>query len=134
MNLVDEEHIAFLQVRKQRCDVAGLFNRRPGGRTQLRSHLIRDDVRQGGLSQSWRASQQNMIQRLTSLQRGFNIYAQVLLGFRLADVLGEMRRAQREIELAVFFRGFGAQCFGGSGCFWHQRVELWMLSWLSVNS
>ena len=66
MNLVDKEHVSFLQVSQQCRDVARLFNRWPGGRTQLGSHFVGDDVSKRGFSQARRPRQQNVIERLAA--------------------------------------------------------------------
>jgi len=87
-------------------------------------HLVRDDVRQRGLSQSRRTSEQNVIERLATLTRGSNIDAQIFLGFGLPDVLGELRRTQRQFVLAILFGRSSAQRFFCSSCFGHWRSEL----------
>ena len=75
MNLIDEEHVAFLQVRQQRRNVSRLFDRRPRRGTKLRAHFIRDDMRERRLAKTRRSGQQNMIERFTSLFRSSDVYA-----------------------------------------------------------
>ena len=101
MNLVYEKHVAFLQVGEQSGEVASLFDDRPGGRAQLRAHLVGNDVGERGLAKSGRACQENVIERLASLQSGFDEDAQVVRHAALADVLGKARRTQRQLELLL---------------------------------
>jgi len=49
-----------------------------------------------------------VIQRFTPFQRGLDVYTQILFRFGLAYVIGEMRRTQRQIVLAIFFGCGGA--------------------------
>ena len=44
-----------------------------------------------------------MIERLSPLERGFDVNAEILFGLGLADVLGEARGTQGKIVLAIFF-------------------------------
>ena len=54
MYLVDEKHIAFLQVSQLANQVARYFNRRSSSRMQHGSHFVRDNIRQGGFTKSGR--------------------------------------------------------------------------------
>ena len=95
MDLVDEKHVAFLQIGQQRGDVAGFLDCRTGSRTQLGAHFVRDDVGERRFAESWRAGQQNMVERFATSESGFHVNAQVLLDLTLADVFLDSSRAQR---------------------------------------
>src|SRR5262249_14735208 len=102
MNLINEEHVAFLKISEQRGDVSGLFDGWSGGRLEFRTHLVGDDVGERGLSQSWWTSQQHVIECFATCARGFHVNAQVLFDLPLADVVVDAGGTQREIELTVF--------------------------------
>ena len=94
MDLVDEQHIALLQVGQQGGKVAGLFNGRATGDADLHPHLVGNDARQRSLAQTRRAVEQNVIHRLAPALGGFQIDFQVLLGLFLPDVVLQMLRAE----------------------------------------
>ena len=94
MDLVDEQHIALLQVGQQGGKVAGLFNSRAAGDADLYSHLVGNNARQRSLAQTRRAVQQNVIHRLAPALGGFQINFKVLLGLFLPDVVLQMLRAE----------------------------------------
>ncbi len=50
MNLVDEEHVAFLKVRQQGSDVARFLDGWTGSRAQFGAHLVSDDVGERSLT------------------------------------------------------------------------------------
>ena len=70
MDLVDEQHVAGLQVREQRGEVARALEHGPGGLAQIHAELGRDDVRECGLAEPGRPEDQHVIQRLAALARG----------------------------------------------------------------
>src|SRR5688572_14583966 len=98
MDLVDEKNIAVLKVGNDRGKVARLFDDRASRGAQCRAHLIRHDVRKRRFAYAGRSSEENMIQRLTPLQRRLHKHAQVVLYLLLADVLRQLRRPERRLE------------------------------------
>ena len=54
MDLVDEEHIAFFEVGKDRREIARALDSRSTGDLDIRSHLMRDHARKGGFAQARR--------------------------------------------------------------------------------
>src|SRR2546423_6829230 len=103
MNLVNEEHVTFLKIRENGREVAALLNYRPCGRTKLRAHLVRNDVRQSGLSQPRRPRQQNVIQRLAPAKRCLDEDAKIVRRTALAYVFGQTSRAQRLFKFSLVF-------------------------------
>jgi hypothetical protein len=83
MDLIDEEDVVGLQVGQDGRKVAGAFEGRPRGHPEVDALLDRDDPGQGGLSQAWRAREQNVVQR------------------PLADELAEMAGAQGEVVVVL---------------------------------
>mgnify|MGYP003370841034 CR=1 FL=1 len=106
VDLVDEQHVPFLQVGEQRRQVAGLFDGRAGRDADLDAHLLGDDARQRGLAQTRRAVQQDVVHRFAALLRRPQIDPQVALGFLLPHIIVQGPGAQ-----ADFFRVSG-QCVG----------------------
>src|SRR5205085_6428036 len=96
MNLVYEQHVAFLQVRKKRCEVASFFYDRTCCRTQFGLHLVCDDVGERGLAESGRTCQKNVVERLVAIERGLDEDAQVIGSLALAYVLGKSRWPERQ--------------------------------------
>src|SRR5207253_9590320 len=52
MNLINEEHVAFLQIGQQRRNVSRFFNGGSGRAAQLCTHLVSYDLRQRSFPQS----------------------------------------------------------------------------------
>ena len=74
VNLVNEQHVAFLQrIGEDCCQVAGFLNRGPRGDFDPHAEFIGDDVRQRRLAQSGRPKQQGVIQCLSALPRSRNV-------------------------------------------------------------
>ncbi len=64
VDLVDEQHVARLQVGQDRGQVAGALDHRAGGGAEADAQLARDDLRQRGLAQARRPVQQHVVHRL----------------------------------------------------------------------
>ncbi len=69
MNLVDEEHVAFLKVGQQGGDVAGFLDRRAGSGFEFGAHLVGDDVGESGFAETRWPSQQHVIERFATMAR-----------------------------------------------------------------
>ncbi len=94
MNLINEQHIAWLQVCEHRHEVALPFNRRAAGDTQAHAHFGGNDLRQGGLAEARWAIQQHVIKWLPTIQGCPDKNAQVVLHACLADVFVERSRTK----------------------------------------
>ena len=64
VDLVDEQHVALLEIGEQRGEVAGLGDHRAGGGAEIDAELARHDLRQRRLAEARRADEQHMIERL----------------------------------------------------------------------
>jgi len=98
VDLVDEEHVAGLEIREQRRQITWALDRRAARHPQLSTHLRRDDVREGGLAEPGRAVEQQMIERLLALARRTNEDTEVLAQAVLTDHLIERTRAQTLLD------------------------------------
>ena len=83
MDFVQEQDVAFLQVRKNGSQVARTSNGRTARGFDVRPELVRDDGGQRGLSQTGRARKQNMVHRFTAPARRFDQDGKAFLDFRL---------------------------------------------------
>jgi hypothetical protein len=95
VNLVNEKHVAFLQVCQQGGDVARFLDGGTGSRFQLGAHFVCDDVCERRLAQSRGTGEQHVVQRFATSARSFHVHAQVLFNLALPDVLVDAIRAQR---------------------------------------
>ena len=55
MDLVNEQHVALLQIRQQRGQIARFFNGRARGDANLHAHLVRHNAGQRGFAKARRA-------------------------------------------------------------------------------
>ena len=90
MNLINKEHIMFLQIGQQCRQIALTLNRRARGLTKVDAHLVGDDSGQRGLAQSRRTIEQYMIQRVATFHGGLDEDGQILLGLILPDIFSQM--------------------------------------------
>ena len=101
MDLVDEEQLAFLQAREQAGEVGGLFDDRSRSHANGPAHFFSEDHRQGGLAQAGRAVEQDVVECAPFAASGPDHHAEAFHCARLANEIGEGRRAQCLIERAV---------------------------------
>ena len=97
MDLVDEEHVAVVEVGEDRREVAGAFERGTARDAQADVELGGDDARQRGLAEPGRAGEQDVVDRLPAAARGAEHDLEVLLQPRLADELVESARPERRL-------------------------------------
>ena len=110
MDLVDEQHVAFVEVGEHGGEVAGAFDGRPGRDVQAHTELGGDDVRQRGLAQPRRTGEQEVIGRLASTGGGLEDDREVLADLRLAVELREAARSEPELfDDGVFLDRLGAE-------------------------
>ena len=95
VDLVDEEHVALLEIGEQRREIAGLGDHRAGGRAETDPELAGDDLRQRGLAEAGRTDQQHVIERLAAALRRRDEDPEVGPRLLLADEFGEPLRPQR---------------------------------------
>src|SRR5699024_1732654 len=87
VDLVDEQHVPFLQVGQQGGQVPRLFDGGAAGDPDLDPHLVGDDAGQGGLAQAGRAVQQDVVHGLAPAAGRLQIDLEVLLDLFLPDVI-----------------------------------------------
>ena len=96
MNLIDEEDIAPLQVREDTGQVTLALDGRTARDLDIGAHLLANDVGEGGLSQTWRAAKEHMVQRLPSSAGGGDEDPQIVDDRRLSNVSSSKLFGRRE--------------------------------------
>jgi hypothetical protein len=66
VDLVDEQHVAWLQVGQNRREVAGALDHRAGGGAKAHAEFAGHDLRQRGFAEAGRPVQQHVIHRLAT--------------------------------------------------------------------
>ncbi|MNC18700.1 hypothetical protein D3C75_666070 [compost metagenome] len=94
VNLVNEQHIALLQIGQQRGQIAGPLNGRTGCCPQVHTQLIGDNIRESRFPQPWRPIQQHMVQRFTAHFGCFYINFQILFNLVLSDIFPQIAGTQ----------------------------------------
>ena len=116
MDLVDEEHVALVELREDRGEVAGPLERGARGHVEVRAELVRDDARERGLAETGRPGEQEVVGRLPTAARRLEDDAEVLLQLGLPDELGERARPQADLEREVPRVGRGLEQLFTHGC------------------
>ena len=95
MDLVDEQHVAGLQIGQQRREIAGARDHRAGGGAEADAELAGDDLGQRRLAEARRPEEQHMVEGLAAGAGGgdedLEIGAQLLLADEFLDRLGPER-------------------------------------------
>ena len=86
MNFVHKQDIVFRKVGQQRGQVSRFFNGRAGGNADIDPHLIGNNIAQGGLAQSRRAVEQNVVQRFIAHLGCLDKHLQIPFRLLLADI------------------------------------------------
>ena len=82
------------QENRQYRQIAGALDRRPGSNIDFRTHLVRNHMRQRGLSQTRRPIKQQVINRLPAPQSGLDNDLQILAHPFLPNNIFEILRTQ----------------------------------------
>ncbi len=95
VHLVDEQHVAVVEVREDGGEVARPLERGPARRRDARAHLGRDDAGQARLAEAGRTREQHVVDGLAPPLGGGEHDVEVLAQAGLADELVEATRPQR---------------------------------------
>lgn len=101
MDFVNEQHVALFQIGEEAGEVGGFFDGRTAGGLEAAAHGLGEDVGDGGLAESGRAGEQDVIKRLAALFGGGHGDFQPFLDLGLAGEIGKERRPQRHFERGV---------------------------------
>ena len=95
MDLIDEQHIAILQIGEERRQIARLGDDRTRGRAEVDAELARHDLRQRGLAEPGRPDEQHMVESFLPGAGGLDEDLEIGARLLLADELGQLLRSQR---------------------------------------
>ena len=101
MDLINEEDIAFLQRGEDGCQIARVLNRRSRRQAQRTAHLVGNDHRQGGLAQSGRTRQKDVIGNFSPPDGGLEHQRELLAHHLLTNEVFKVARAQRSLGRAL---------------------------------
>jgi len=107
VDLVDEEHIVFLQVREDRGQVALPLDDGPRGHLDADAHLPGQDVGERRLAETRGAREQDVVQGLAPHARRLDENGEAFLHALLSDVLGKRSRTERPLLFALTLRAVG---------------------------
>ncbi|OIQ63757.1 hypothetical protein GALL_547000 [mine drainage metagenome] len=105
MDLVDEQHIARLEVGQDRRQIARLGQHRARGHAEAHPQLARHDLRQRGFAQARRAVEQRVIHRLATHLGALDKHLEVRARLGLPDEFIQPLRAQRAV--GILWQGLG---------------------------
>src|SRR5581483_7159816 len=103
MHFVNEQYLVLADVGQNRSEIALDLQRRARGLLEVHAEFMGDDGGQRGLSQSRRAVEQNMVERLAAGTRRLDGHCEVFLHLGLADELLQPLRAQLQLEGSIVF-------------------------------
>ena len=128
MNLIDEEDLVLLELGEGSDHVAGPLDGGAGGGLDADAELGGDDVGEGGLAESGRAVEEDVVEGLSALPCGDDGYLKIALNGLLSDVVDESTRPQGVVDVfGLFLGGYDAflhvgecLCCGTEG--WNART------------
>ena len=106
VDLVDEQHVARLEVGEDRGEIPGALDHRAGGGAEADAKLAGDDLGQRGLAEAGGAMKKHMVKGFAAMAGGLDEDGEVLAAGLLAGEVGERLRAQG---------GFGGVLLGPGG-------------------
>src|SRR5271169_4215672 len=105
MNFVEEKEIALVERSKHGGEVALFLEQRAGANLDRHAHFICENLRESGFAQTWRAIEQNVIERLFAGTRGLDGDREIFFYARLANVIVKALWPHARFQAGVFFEG-----------------------------
>ncbi len=105
MDLVDEQHVAILEIGEQRRQIARFGDDGAGSGAKSHPQLARDDLRERGLAEPRGAEEEDMIERLAARLGGLDEHPEIFTRGALADEFVEPLGAQRGVDILGLARG-----------------------------
>ena len=102
VDLVDEEHVAFLQGSQQAGEVAGAVQDGTGSDLHVDPHLVGDDVRQRRLAQARRAVEKRVVQRLAAHLGCLDIDAEPGHDLTLSGEIFQLLGPDNSVQILIF--------------------------------
>jgi hypothetical protein len=115
VDLVDEQDVARLEVRKDGGEVAGPLEHGARRRLDPHAHRMGNDVRERRFAQAGGSAEQHVVERLAPLTGRLDEHGKIVLDAVLADEVLEPRRPQAPVDLQIVIVRFCRHCaFGRS--------------------
>ncbi len=97
VDLVDEEHVAFVEVGQHRGEITGSLDGRARRDVEAHTELDGDDVGERGLAQARRTGEQQVVGSLAASPCGLEDDREMLLELGLADEVLQLPRPQTAV-------------------------------------
>jgi hypothetical protein len=101
VNFVDEENLAMEDAAEDAGEIQFLLQHGAGCLREGNVELLRDDGRERGFAQAWRAVEKHVIHGLAAFARRVDGDLQILFEPRLPGEIGQTAWAQTGFELAL---------------------------------
>jgi hypothetical protein len=111
VDLIDEKNISSLKVGQHRREIARTFEDWSRGDVDLGTHLVADDVGEGGLSKTRGAEEESVIQCLATISSCTDEHPEIGRQPGLTDELRETAGPQRFFERLLFRMRVGGKDF-----------------------
>src|SRR6185436_12193702 len=98
VDLIDEQHVALLEIGEERGEIAGPGDDRSRGGAEIDAELARHDLGERGLAEPGRADEQHVVESFLACARRSDEHPEIGACLALADELVESLRAQRRIR------------------------------------
>jgi hypothetical protein len=116
MDLVEKQHLPGLEIGENGGHIALDLQGGAGGLLEADVELVGDDGGERGFAEAGRAEEENVVEGFAAGASGFQRDGELLLGFGLADELGEAGGAELELDdVVVVDAGGGDEAFGVGG-------------------
>ena len=119
MDFINEEDIAFFEIRQETGEIGGFLDGWPAGGLDARAHGLGKDVGERGFAEARRAAEEDVIEGFAALFGGRDRDFQAFLDLGLSGEIGEERRAQR-----LFQRNIGRRQDIGDYAVSHRRQRM----------
>ncbi len=119
VDFVEEEDLFGLEVGENGGHVALDLESGAGGLLETDVEFVRNDGGEGGFAEAGRSEEEDVVERLAAGLGGLEGDGELLLGFSLANELGEALGAQFELDGIIVVDTAGgdeAVGLGGAGC------------------
>ena len=110
MYFVDKQNVALFEIGELGRQISGFGEYRAGSRAEIHAQFSRHDLGERGFSQSRRADEQNMVERLAPCAGRFDEDAEILARRLLPGEIDKRQRAQRRLVVVALF---GVEQFAG---------------------
>ena len=109
MDFVDEKHVVLLEACEKAREVARFVEHRPRGHAHVDFQFVGDDMRKGGLAETRRAVEQDVVERFATALGGMHEHFEIVEHLLLASEGAERGWAESPFHLALL-RALAMSC------------------------